>query len=240
MPLTAAYPGALDALANPTATTNRDDPGFELDEVIARLQDIAEALEAKLGVGASLPAAGGGALRQTGPGTSAYGQLAAGDIGAAAIATTNIIANAVGKRQLDYVASSDLRSGDVFVSSTWQDFAPNQSFTLDQATSVVLIAVYGNINVVPASAAHVAARLCIDSSGSPQATQFRYLSTGYGNPNGNALAGASVVMLANLVAGAHTVKVQLFPNGVSCPVYCRASGFPNFEFFSIQVTELRR
>lgn len=50
------FPASLDALANPTASTNRDDPGFELHTVISNLNDIAEAVEAKLGLGTDVPA----------------------------------------------------------------------------------------------------------------------------------------------------------------------------------------
>lgn len=86
----AAFPGALDALANPTATTNRDDDGFELDLVIGRIQDILEALEAKVGITASLPAAGGGVLRQTGSGTSLWGKIQSGDIAPDQILSSHI------------------------------------------------------------------------------------------------------------------------------------------------------
>lgn len=47
------YPSSLDVLANPGPTTEMDDTGFELDVVIGRIHDILEALEAKLGTGAS-------------------------------------------------------------------------------------------------------------------------------------------------------------------------------------------
>lgn len=52
------YPTSLDSLANPGLTTRRNDPGFELDLVISTLNDIAEALEAKLGIASSTPADG--------------------------------------------------------------------------------------------------------------------------------------------------------------------------------------
>lgn len=79
MSLPANFPASLDALANPTATTNRDDPGFQLDLVIARIQDILEALEAKVGIGASVPSAAG-VLRRTAGSSTAWGQVATGDI----------------------------------------------------------------------------------------------------------------------------------------------------------------
>jgi hypothetical protein len=48
------YPSSLDTLANPGPTTNQDDSGYELDIVIGRIHDILEALELKLGTGASV------------------------------------------------------------------------------------------------------------------------------------------------------------------------------------------
>lgn len=47
------FPASLDSLANPTATTNRDDPGFQLHTVISTLNDIAELSEAKIGISES-------------------------------------------------------------------------------------------------------------------------------------------------------------------------------------------
>lgn len=67
------FPGSLDSLANPTATTNRDDPGFALHTVISTLNDIAEQLEAKLGVGATTPNAAQKIAKATAAGTSTWG-----------------------------------------------------------------------------------------------------------------------------------------------------------------------
>jgi hypothetical protein len=83
MSYNANFPASLDSLANPTATTNRDDAGFELHGVISRIQDILEALEAKVGVGASSPGATAAVLRRTATGASAWGQAAPGDLAAA-------------------------------------------------------------------------------------------------------------------------------------------------------------
>lgn len=91
MSLPANFPSSLDILSNPTATTNRDDVGFELDLVIGRLQDIAEALEAKLGVGASTPASGGGVLRQTASGVSTWGKAVIADLGATGAAANTVL-----------------------------------------------------------------------------------------------------------------------------------------------------
>ena len=73
------FPTSLDSLANPTPTTLRNAPGFSLSAQVSMLNDIVEALEAKLGIGASTPAAPG-VLRRTGAGSSAWGQVASGDL----------------------------------------------------------------------------------------------------------------------------------------------------------------
>lgn len=67
------YPGSLDSLSNPGPTTKRNDPGFELDVAVSNLNDIDEALEAKLGIGATTPDAIHKSLKATAAGTSAWG-----------------------------------------------------------------------------------------------------------------------------------------------------------------------
>jgi hypothetical protein len=65
------YPSSLDSLSNPGPTTTQDEAGFELDVVIGRIHDILEALETKLGTGASTPAVGE-ILNGTGSGSTDY------------------------------------------------------------------------------------------------------------------------------------------------------------------------
>lgn len=74
-----SYPAALDALANPGPTTETDDTGFELDVVIARLQNCVMAIENKLGTGASTPGATAAVLRRTASGASSWGPAQSGD-----------------------------------------------------------------------------------------------------------------------------------------------------------------
>ena len=82
-----SYPAALDALANPGPTTETDDAGFELDIVVARLQNCIMAIEGKLGIGTGGPPASNAVLRRTATGSSAWGQLTAADIAPAAVPT---------------------------------------------------------------------------------------------------------------------------------------------------------
>lgn len=66
------YPTGLDSLSNPTPTTLRNEPGFSLSGAVATLNDIAEAVEAKLGIGASVPTTAGDVLAVTANGATAY------------------------------------------------------------------------------------------------------------------------------------------------------------------------
>lgn len=78
------FPGSLDSLANPSSTTKRNDPGFELHTVVSNLNDIAEALETKLGTGSSTATANT-VLRGTGAGATEFGKVVAADITAGAV-----------------------------------------------------------------------------------------------------------------------------------------------------------
>src|SRR5438874_2391287 len=100
MSYNANYPVSADVLANPTALTNRDDAGFELHGVISRMQDILEALEAKIGIGASTPGATAAVLRRTAAGASAWGPIAAADVPANALNASSVFAGGTANRVL--------------------------------------------------------------------------------------------------------------------------------------------
>lgn len=68
----ADFPTSLDVLTNPVNTDKLNNPPHALQHATAN--DILEALEAKLGVGASTPTSGK-VLRATGTGITSYGQL---------------------------------------------------------------------------------------------------------------------------------------------------------------------
>ena len=46
-----SFPGAVDSFPRPGATTNTDDPGFELDVVVDNLSDALEAVETRVLLG---------------------------------------------------------------------------------------------------------------------------------------------------------------------------------------------
>ena len=77
------YPTSLDTLTNPTSADGLASPPHATQH--ADVNDIAEALETKLGTGASTPTTTGHVLTVTGAGATAY-QAAAG--GTAAVAST--------------------------------------------------------------------------------------------------------------------------------------------------------
>lgn len=68
------YPGSLDSLTNPSGGNFLDDGSVPHADQHANANDAIEALEAKLGTGASTPSSGT-VLRGTGAGASSYGAL---------------------------------------------------------------------------------------------------------------------------------------------------------------------
>lgn len=110
-----SFPVSLDALANPGSTTETDDAGFELDIVVSRLQNIAMALEQKLGIGASTPPGTAAVLRRTAAGASAWGPTLAGDYGPGSIGNADVAAAAAinySKLNLSgFIVNADLAAG---------------------------------------------------------------------------------------------------------------------------------
>lgn len=78
-----AYPSSLDAFPNPTATTKRNATGFEHADQHADANDAIEALEAKLGIGATTPDAQFKSVVATAVGTTAWGYSAMVKLGEA-------------------------------------------------------------------------------------------------------------------------------------------------------------
>lgn len=88
--MTTAFPGALDTFTNPNAATDYLNTGAVLhDAQHANANDAVEAIEAKIGTGASTPIVNR-LLRGTGTGTSAWAQVAAGDYAAGSIVNADV------------------------------------------------------------------------------------------------------------------------------------------------------
>jgi hypothetical protein len=85
-----SFPGSLDTLANPAAGDQLSNVTTPHAAQHANVNDIVEAIEAKLGLGASTPGATAAVLRRTGTGSSGWGQTAAGDYGAGSIANADV------------------------------------------------------------------------------------------------------------------------------------------------------
>lgn len=66
------FPSSLDSLSNPTGTTTQNDAGFLHATQHANVNDIAEAIEAKVGIGATTPDTIGKELVATAAGTSTW------------------------------------------------------------------------------------------------------------------------------------------------------------------------
>jgi hypothetical protein len=235
------YPASLDSLPDPTATIWMDDDGFEQDLILQKHNAILELLEAKVGIGSSVPGGSAAVLRRTASGASAWGQIAAGDHASGSIATADLAANTVAERRLAVRLNTDYYPGTAYTAGTFVDIAVDQAFTVGLAGSVVEIAFGGSIGFVPSVAGWCLIYYMVDSSGSPQAQQS--ISVG-GCPlssntlSYNPLQGLPSIHITNLVAGTHTVKVQ-FWSGVAGTLYARY-GTQNIELLHGHVTEYKR
>lgn len=114
------FPGALDSLTNPGEDSFTDDTGLFLDVVISTLNDIAEALETKLGIGASVPTTVGHVLRVTGAGATIFGYpiLSTAKADLAADVALNNIANFFDGPSVSLAAGTWLIVGTVLVTDT--------------------------------------------------------------------------------------------------------------------------
>lgn len=114
------YPGALDVMPNPLPNTLENAPGFELDVVISNLGDAIQAIEAKLGIGASA-AAVNQVLRATGVGASAFGAVQTADVAAGAISQRLLSALFSGTRTAAGLADVDSTNGKLTYTATGGD-----------------------------------------------------------------------------------------------------------------------
>jgi hypothetical protein len=173
--------------------------------------------------------AAGGSLSGTYPNPG----IAAGAVGTSQIAT----GGAVNKVQLNYTAAMDIENGSSVSAAAWKDVGTNQSFTVDDASSIVEIHGGGFAFLIPTSVdAEFAARFVIDSAGTPQNINF---AGGFGKAGqgANAFDGAAPAIVTGLSVGSHTVKVQVVSTQAGT-LYCRASG--GLESLMIRVIERKR
>jgi hypothetical protein len=84
----ANYPTSLDAITNPNPSTGLAALSHAGQHTL--INDIIEAIEAKLGIGASTPGGTAGVLRRSASGESTWGQLLAGDYGAGSVGNADL------------------------------------------------------------------------------------------------------------------------------------------------------
>ena len=128
MTLPLNWPGSLDSFAMVAPTQETDDPGFELDLMVNRINTLLMALETKLGTGSSTPAANQ-VLRSTAAGAATYGTVATPMLAANAVSTVQeatLIAGAVAAgttnqiwsgSQINYANSQSHAVGELLVAT---------------------------------------------------------------------------------------------------------------------------
>lgn len=135
-----SYPGALDTLPRPLPSSPRDVAPYKASVVIDNISDAVEAIEAKLGTGASV-AAVNQVLRGTGAGATAFGAIQTADLAAGAVTQRSQSAAFTGTRSVAGFADVDSTNGKITLTTTGGDllvfFVGNTSNTLASAVQQV-------------------------------------------------------------------------------------------------------
>ena len=188
----ANFPGSLDSLANPTSATYTDDAGFELDVVISTLNDIAEAVEAKVGIGSSTPAANT-VLTGTGAGSSSWATVATGMLAASAVTDAAV---ALGTTSAPTTTSGS--NADV----------PEMTITRTTVGGPILI-LFASSFTHSSAGASVSFNLKLDAAGNVFAiNQQAAVANNYQQI-------ALVGLFTGVSAGSHTIKVQWNTSGAT-------------------------
>jgi hypothetical protein len=220
------FPGSLDSAVHPGPGTYRDDPGFNLSLMVSNLWDAVVALESKMGIAASTPGASAAVLRRSATGQSAWGTIQTADIGT----------GQVNRVALDYNLASDI-SNVTLPAATWTSVIGSQNYTIVDANSLVECYIGGDILIVSPSVSVIfGSRILIQN-----ATPYSPLGGGIipaAGQGGNALAGASLVPLAQLGAGTFQITVQVYC-AQAATFYCRPTTIPG-EGLRIHVRERLR
>jgi hypothetical protein len=119
--MTSSYPASLDSFTNPSATDEMDDPGVEHDVQHSDANDAIEALQAKVGVGASTPTTVGDVLTVSASGVTGWSNA------------TSVV----------QVVTATLASYNTTTAATPQNTDLTASITPQFADSVLLIDVMG-------------------------------------------------------------------------------------------------
>lgn len=158
-----------------------------------------------------------------------------------AIATAKLANNAVGVQRLSGIESTDIHNGTALTVDTWTDFKGNQNFTVDNTTSLIIIAISGRAHVGSTSSGTVSGSRCIiDSAGTPITRYMGGNKSPSANTYANPFAGAGPIVLTGLAAGVHTVKTQVLARNTNSSIYCRVASTPLEEWFRTEVLELKK
>lgn len=124
------FPTSLDTLSNPASTDQLSNVTTPHASQHANANDILEAVEAKLGLGASTPPASAAVLRRTGTGSSGWAQVAAGDYAAGSIVNADVNGSAA-------IAYSKLNLGTSIVNADVSTSAAIAYSKLNLSNSIV-------------------------------------------------------------------------------------------------------
>jgi len=133
-----SFPGAIDNLANPTATDFLDLVDHAGQH--GNANDAIEAIETKLGTGSST-ASSGTVLRGTGAGTTAFGQVASADIATNAVTTIKITDSNVTTAK---IADSNVTTAKIADASVTAAKIAAEAYTTYTPTASGGISVLGN------------------------------------------------------------------------------------------------
>lgn len=193
------------------------------------------ALETKLGASTSTSGAG-----QVSPSTtvghvlkvvSTSGQTGYGTIPTAGISTGGQIA----KKQLDYLAASDLHNGSTLAGGVYIDLVTPQAFTVDDPNSLVHIHTRVGCIIGSATPGVITSRVQIDSTHNYMLGANRSVASLFDRPG----IGSGTVVSTSLSTGAHTVTVQAASFTTGNSLWLRAASIAG-EFLAIQVVEHKR
>jgi len=137
---------------------------------------------------------------------------------------------------LDYAAVTDLQNNTAITASTWTDVNTNQSFTVGSGVSFITVSVSGNAIVGHSGGAEFfGVRVVIDSGGTPV---NHIIGGGYTPGNYlNMFGGVNTIKVTGLSAGSHTIKVQVYIEGLLNTMYCQPSTRPNTDSLAILILQ---
>ncbi len=151
-----SYPSALDSLPDPTSSTYEDADGFEIDLLLQKINAIVEALETKLGIGAST-AANKQVLAGNGSGTTAF--TASPTVSGSVTAETGVnVGSATGAGAGEIRTSAAVKAGGIIYPSGQVGYGLSYgtASVAQSGTTTVSTNVYGLLLVVdPSSGAYM-------------------------------------------------------------------------------------